>query len=151
MAKYKYMWLAVFDDGRIIRQHPEDKYSKHDPEAETNPTSFRDYQDYCEEHNPKEFVLYNDSEKEYGVLFSERPVIYTRKIYAGDNGIIIRPPEAIYREPEALTNVRVIYYRNMETTITTDGRQNTKVLGYVIGYQGLDKNGNNRQKKITVI
>jgi len=151
MAKYKYMWLAVFDDGRIIRQHPEDLYSKHNPEAEWNPTSFRDYQDYCEKHNPKEFVLYNDSEKEYGVLFSERPVIYTRKIYAGDNGIIIRPPEAIYREPEALTNVRVIYYRKMEAKMIDGVLGEPKCVGFELGYQGLDAEGNNRQKTISVI
>ena len=67
------------------------------------------------------------------------------KNWASDKTIIL------HREKRELSDIRVIYYRNMETTITTAGERNTKVLGYVIGYQGLDKNGNNRQKKITVI
>ena len=154
MAKYKYMWLAVFDDGKIIRQHPEDLYSKHNPEAETNPTSFRDYLDYCEEHKPKEFVIYNEGEKEYGVLLDidgGHPAIYSRKIYAGDYGIIIRPPEVIHREEEKLDNIRVIYYRSMEAQIT-DGVMGQPVCkGFVIGYQGIDADGNNRQKTITVL
>lgn len=154
MAKYKYMWLAVFEDGKIIRQHPEDLYSKHDPKAEHNPTSFKDYLDYCEGHTPSEFVIYNEGEKEYGVLFDIKgghPAIYSRKIYAGDYGIIIRPPEVIYREPEKLKNIRVIYYRSMEAPIT-DGVMGEPVCkGFVIGYQGIDADGNNRQKTITVI
>ena len=45
----KYKWIANFKKKAII-QPDDDRYSKYDPEAEWNPSSFRDFQDYFDEH-----------------------------------------------------------------------------------------------------
>lgn len=37
----RYLWTAVFDDGTELKQPKNDHYSKHDKEAETNPSAFR--------------------------------------------------------------------------------------------------------------
>jgi hypothetical protein len=57
----------------------------------------------------------------------------------------------LHREKRPLTNVRIIYYRNMEAAIVDGVVGEPRVLSYTLGYQGIDKNGNNRQKTITVI
>ena len=147
----KYRWVAKFKKKTIV-QPTDDRYSKYNPNADWNPSSFRDFVDYFEGGHAEElerFEIFSE-EGSFWVDFTKKghPVIMCRKAgknWARDKEIIL------HREKRELENIRVIYYRNMETTITTDGRQNTKVLGNVIGYQGLDKNGNNRQKKITVI
>ena len=49
-SKFKYLWRAVFQK-KTITQHPEDKYSRHNPDAEWNPSSFRDFQNYFDNHS----------------------------------------------------------------------------------------------------
>ena len=147
----KYKWVARFKK-KTICQPSDDRYSKYDPKSEYNPSSFRDFLDYFEGGHSEElgsFELWSDGDC-YMVDFTKKGhpeirMLKKGKNWASDKTIIL------HREKRELSDIRVIYYRNMETTITTAGERNTKVLGYVIGYQGLDKNGNNRQKKITVI
>lgn len=146
----KYRWLAAFNR-KHIAQPADDKYSKHNPEAEWNPSSFRDFQDYFDEHENElqTFELWSDDDM-YRVDFSDmsKPVIkHTIKghNWASDKTSIL------HREKRPLHDVRVIYYRKMQMTIKNGQASSPEVLGYVIGYQGLDENGNNRQKSITVI
>jgi hypothetical protein len=39
----------------------------------------------------------------------------------------------------------------MEMKVENGHMSSPEVVGYVLGYQGIDKNGNNRQKTITVL
>lgn len=148
-SKFKYLWRAVFAK-KIITQHPEDKYSKHNPEAEWNPSSFRDFQDYFDK-NPNELMSFELVSKDsiYTVDLSRpwSPTIYSD--IEGRWGNITHT--LLHREKRPLRDVRIIYYRNMENTIIDGELSEPRVLGYVLGYQGLDENGNNRQKTITVI
>ena len=149
-SKLKYLWRASFKKKNIL-QHPQDLYSKYDPEAEYNPSSFRDFQEYFDEHKDEleSFGLWSDKDC-YLVDFTktgypEIRMLRKGKNWASDKTIIL------HREKRPLTNVRVIYYRNMEATIVDGVVGEPRVLSYTLGYQGIDKNGNNRQKTITVI
>lgn len=148
--KFKYIWRANFRR-KIITQHPLDLYSKHDPEAEWNPSSFRDFMDYFEGHKSEldMFGLWSDNDC-YLVDFTKEgypmiKVIKKGKNWASDKEIIL------HREKRELSDIRVIYYRTMENTIVDGKLGEPRVVSYSIGYQGLDRNGNNRQKVITVI
>lgn len=148
--KFKYLWRANFRK-KVITQHPQDLYSKHDPKAEYNPSSFRDFQDYFDEHKSEldMFGLWSDKDC-YLVDFTKDghptiKMIKKGKYWAGDKEIILR------REKRELSDIRPIYYRQMENTIVDGVFGEPRVLGYVLGYQGIDKNGNSRKKMITVI
>lgn len=148
-SKFKYLWRANFLK-RTITQHPEDRYSRFDPEAEWNPSSFRDFQNYFNGHSGEllSFELVGD-----GIVYTIDlarpwcPIIYSdeKKRWGAEEHTLI------HREKRPLRDVRIIYYRKMEADVTNGLVGEPRVAGYVIGYQGLDSNGNNRQKVITVI
>ena len=147
--QFKYLWSAKFANGHIVRQHPNDLYSKHNPKASHNPSSFRDFLDYVESHPDVpvvEFKLSN-KDKTYTVGFEQpgRPVIY----YDENNkyGIPTKHYEW-FKCKRDLTNIRPIYYRQMELDILTGEK---RCLGFVIGFQGNEPNGNNYQKTINVL
>lgn len=147
--QFKYLWSAKFANGHIVRQHPNDLYSKHNPKASHNPSSFRDFLDYVESHPDVpvvEFKLSN-KDKAYTVGFEQpgRPVIY----YDENNkyGIPTKHYEW-FKCKRDLTNIRPIYYRQMELDILTGEK---RCLGFVIGFQGNEPNGNNYQKTINVL
>lgn len=146
---FAYLWRAEFSNGKKITQDPEDLYSKHDNKAEYNPSSFRDFLDYQEEHpNVRlvKFCIFNN-DKTYTVSFEnpKRPVIY----YDENNryGIPTKHYEW-FKCKRDLENVRPIYYRRMEKNLQT---QETKILHYVIGFQGNEENGNNFKKELKVV
>ena len=146
---FKYLWGARFANGHTITQHPNDLYSKHNPKATYNPSSFRDFLDYVEKHPDvpvKEFRLFN-KDKSYTVSFEnpKRPVIY----YDENNkyGIPTKHYEW-FKCKRDLTNIRPIYYRRMEIDVMTGEK---RVLHYAIGFQGNEPNGNNYQKVMNVL
>jgi hypothetical protein len=148
-SKFKYLWRANFIK-KTITQHPEDKYSGYDPDAEWNPSSFRDFQNYFDGHSG-ELVSFELVSKDatYTVDLT-RP--WCPMIYVDERGRWGSEKHTlIHREKRPLTNVRVIYYRNMETTIENGIFGKPRVVSYALGYQGLDDKGNCRKKVITVI
>lgn len=148
-SKFKYLWRAVFLK-KTITQHPEDKYSRHNPGAEWNPSSFRDFQNYFDGHSG-ELISFELVGKDatYTVDLT-RP--WCPMIYVDERGRWGSEKHTlIHREKRPLRDVRIIYYRNMENTIVDGVFGEPRVLGYVIGYQGIDENGNSRKKMITVI
>lgn len=148
-SKFKYLWRANFIK-KTITQHPEDKYSVHNPDAEYNPSSFRDFQNYFDGHSGEliSFELVG-KDKKYTVDLTRPwcPVIYCDEENRWGNN----KHTLLHREKRPLRDVRIIYYRNMETTIVDGVFGEPRVVGYVLGYQGLDDNGNSRKKMITVI
>ena len=147
--KFKYLWSARFANGHTITQHPQDLYSKHNPKVSHNPSSFRDFLDYVESHPDVpvvEFKLSN-KDKAYTVGFEQpgRPVIY----YDENNkyGIPTKHYEW-FKCKRDLTNIRPIYYRQIEMDLLTGEK---RCLGFVIGFQGNEPNGNNYQKTINVL
>lgn len=148
-SKFKYLWRANFIK-KTITQHPEDKYSGYKPDAEWNPSSFRDFQNYFDNHSG-ELVSFELVSKDatYTVDLT-RP--WCPMIYVDERGRWGSEKHTlIHREKRPLRDVRIIYYRNMENTIVDGVFGEPRVVGYVLGYQGIDKNGNSRKKMITVI
>ena len=148
-SKFKYLWRANFIK-KTITQHPEDKYSGYNPDAEYNPSSFRDFQNYFDGHSG-ELISFELVGKDitYTVDLT-RP--WCPMIYVDERGRWGSEKHTlIHREKRPLRDVRIIYYRNMEATIVDGIFGEPRVLGYVLGYQGLDENGNSRKKMITVI
>lgn len=148
-SKFKYLWRANFIK-KTITQHPDDKYSRHNPDAEWNPSSFRDFQNYFDGHSG-ELVSFElvGKDKKYTVDLARQwcPIIYLDE--KGRWGS--EKHTLLHREKRPLRDVRIIYYRNMETTINNGLAGEPRVLGYVIGYQGLDEKGNSRKKEIVVV
>lgn len=146
---FKFLWRAEFSDGKKIVQHPEDLYSKHNPQAEYNPSSFRDILDYQEAHrNAKlmKFCLFNDRET-YTVSFEseKRPEIY----YDASNKYGIQTKHyRLFSCKRDLSNVRPIYYRRMSINLQT---QEKTLLFYTLGFQGTEENGRNFKEEIKVI
>ena len=148
-SKFKYLWRAVFQK-KTITQHPEDKYSRYNPDAEWNPSSFRDFQNYFDGHSG-ELISFELVGKDatYTVDLT-RP--WCPMIYVDERGRWGSEKHTlIHREKRPLRDVRIIYYRNMEAKVVDGVFGEPRVLRYVIGYQGLDENGNSRKKMITVI
>lgn len=150
-VKFKYLWKAVFKN-RVITQHPLDLYSKHDPKAEYNPSSFRDFQDYFDKHQEEleSFNLIDKSGTMYVVDFHKKGLPTIEKIEYG-RSYFSNNPTILHREKRELKDIRVIYFRNMEVQATNGVFGEPRVLSYTLGYQGIDKNGNNRQKTIVVV
>lgn len=148
-SKFKYLWKANFIK-KTITQHPEDKYSGYDHDAEWNPSSFRDFQNYFDGHSGElmSFELVGDGIK-YTVDLTRAwcPIIYSDEEGRWGNN----KHTLLHREKRPLRNVRIIYYRNMETTIENGVFGKPRVVSYALGYQGLDDKGNCRKKVITVI
>lgn len=146
----KYRWVALFKK-KMIKQPLDDKYSKHDPTAEWNPSSFRDFQDYFDEHqNELELFHLISEDADYAVDLTDpgKPKILETKRgshWGADKTAIL------HREKRPLSDIRIIYYRKMELKVINGQASSPEVSGYVLGYQGTDKNGNNRQKVITVL
>ena len=148
-SKFRYLWRAVFKK-RVIRQHPEDRYSKHVDGAEYNPSSFRDFQEYFDKH--QEELEYFELVGESSVLTVDLFRPWAPVIYIDEYGRYgSHKKTVLHKEKRPLKDVRIIYYRNMETTIVDGNMGEPKVIGYTVGYQGTDSNGNNRKKTVTVI
>lgn len=146
---FKYLWQGKFSDGHIVRQHPEDKYSKHDPNAISNPSSFRDFLDYASEHPEArvvEFSLFNEKET-YTVSFAdpEKPAILCDvKNRYGD----VTKHYELVKCKRNLQNARPIYYRRVEMNLQTGDKLITK---FVVGFQGNEANGRNYKKTVDVL
>ena len=148
-SEFKYLWRANFIK-KTITQHPEDKYSGYNPDAEWNPSSFRDFQNYFDGHSGElvSFELVSE-DKVYTVDLTRNwcPIIYSDEEGRWGNNI----HTLLHREKRPLRDVRIIYYRKMENTVVDGVLGEPRVVGYVLGYQGIDKNGNSRKKMITVV
>lgn len=145
-SKFKYLWQAVFVDdnggSHTITQPPDDKYSKHDPEAEWNPSAFRDFQEYFDNHQDelREFRL--DGEKDSWILSLQHATVTIFHAYKDEDGW---HRDIVHSEERHLENIRPIYYRKCESQIVGGELVGSTVLGYVIGYQGNLPSGENVQ------
>lgn len=150
----KYTWTGYFDDGKILEQPEDDRYSKHDDNAEHNPSSFRDLLDHMDKAKLIYFDI-NDGTFAYGV---DLP---TGRF--GINGTWF----SLESLEEPLTDRKLVYWRGVQRddviesvdvqqedgtitkeVVTTQGEP--YVDGYFFGYEGKNRSGNNVQKVIRV-
>lgn len=140
--KLSWIWQAMFYDGdevHTITQPEDDRYSKHDDSAEWNPSSYRDFLDYFEEHKDElKFFNLGNLEKLniVSVNFVNRK--HPRIEGYGNNYL------------GELDDAQPIYYRQMQNTAVNGVFGEPKVVAYVVGYQGKDKNGRNIQRTLRI-
>lgn len=148
---FKFLWKATFK-GKVICQHPDDKYSKFDPEASYNPSSFRDFLDYFEK-KPDELIKFELVSPTTSVIveLDDHPSKPCILMDAKNKWGTYTKKSILHSEKRVLKDVRIIYYREMEAPIKDGVFGEPKVKSFVVGYQGLDENGNNRQKTVSVI
>lgn len=156
-APLKYLWTGYFDDGKVLEQPEDDRYSKHDDAADHNPTAFRDLLDYCSKANLIYFDI-NDGTFAYGVDLPTGNF--------GINGTWFN----IEDQDEPLSDRKIVFWREVlkKTHISREktGEQNEKgedlyrdvivedepyVNAYYFGYKGKNAKGKEVVKTIRVM
>lgn len=140
-APLKYIWTAYFDDGVILEQPADDRYSKHDENAEHNPSAFRDIID----HQKKAKLIYfdiNDGTFAYGV---DLP---TGRF--GINGTWFS-----LETDDVLKDRKLDYWRGVQRddVFNPDGsvtEGEPYVYAYFFGYTGTNSKGEKVQKVIRI-
>ena len=145
--KLDWRWQAIFynenledDDAVFITQPEDDRYSKHDDNADWNPSSYRDFLDYFKGHKDElyQFRLFNkNTNSEVVVDFSDlnKPyIIGEATLYDG-----------------YLANAQPVYYRKMKNEAINGVFGEPQVQSYVVGFQGQLENGKNFQHTIEVV
>lgn len=78
--KLEYLWTAIFDNGHVINQPLDDKYSKHDDNAEHNKSAFQDILDYQENHKLNTFMITDGNIRHSVYLDNNKKLIYYRDV-----------------------------------------------------------------------
>lgn len=133
---FYYEWSAMFDDGTVITQPQDDKYSKHDDSLEHNPSSFQDILDKLEESPLASFSL-----KSVDGAYSHILDMTTRVFTINGSDVHLERPG------EDLQDIKLIYYRSMEQR---PDEEKPRVVSYNFGYFGKDANGRNVEKVVTI-
>ena len=134
---FYYLWTAIFADGTRIQQPSNDRYSKHDDNAEYNPSAFRDILDKQQESELIGFEL-----KSVDGLHACFLNMQSRSFVIDSNRIWLERPG------EELTDIKLIYFRTMEST---SKNPEPRVVAYNFGYAGKDsRSGKIVEKVITI-
>lgn len=143
------LWSAVFEDGHIIDQPQDDKYSKHDETAEWNPSSFRDLLEYEEISKLKWFHLL-ETKKRSVTIRNGHDVTSHARIWAlnaqtGDfylDGVK-------FRLDDWQGDRKLIYFRKMLRDNIDGEWQEPRVASYNFGYE-YNENGKTVKRIITI-
>lgn len=129
----KYLWSGIFANGVVIDQSADDKYSKHDDEAEWNPSAFRDLLDYQSVCTLKLFQL-----GDYSVNLTTGEWVVDNKHFFMD-------------ENDINSERKLIYFRTMQR-LNNDGvwDEEPTVVSYTFGYEYKNSKGINQTRTITI-
>ncbi len=137
----KYLWTAAFEDGHIISQPADDRYSKHDDTAEWNPSAFRDVQEYSESPLSAFALSFVGKPNDGFSVFLRNGLFFIDADFMSKFFKLEKPGEDII-------NRKLIYYRTRTANMVT-GEQ--KIESYTFGYQGFNKTtGKTVEKTITI-
>jgi len=131
----KYLWEATFNDDHMISQPADDRYSKHNDEAEHNPSAFRDLLDYQETSPLQTFALVGQDRQIYAVS------LQTGEFFVNGTTFMLDQPL------EELTDRKLIYFRTKRMDMQT---REQYTHSYTLGYEGTNAKGKREQKMITV-
>lgn len=135
-AKLTKLWKAYFPNGASIFQNKDDRYSKHDDNAEHNPSAFRDILDYP--LDPYWFTLEDETKTVAGVDLSE-------------GKFIVGPDYNWFSlESEPLTDRKLIYFRDINWEQIDGVTQDPYVVRYAIGYEGKNPEGKIEKKVLYI-
>ena len=70
----KYIWTGYFEDGKVLEQPADDRWSKHDDANDHNFTAFRDLLDYT-----MEYIKQND-QVDYPRMYSIAPLYHNKLV-----------------------------------------------------------------------
>lgn len=132
----KYLWSAVMEDGFVINQPFDDRYSKHDDNAEWNPSAFRDILEY--DKPVSIFMLYEPFTASVWSLN-----LHTGTFY--HNGV-----KTLQKRAVKPTEPKLVYYRNVEQNYIDGEAQEPEVVEYCFGFEYKKKDGTNGQKLVTL-
>lgn len=122
MTKLKYLWKTTFEDGTVIKQPEDDRYSKHSDGAEWNPSAFRDILDYEGSGHVIELfeLVSNDGTERVGVdLKTGEFIMNNDKFYLEDINADVK-------------SRKLVYYRTMMKDVITG---NQSCIAYNFGYE----------------
>ena len=131
LKHFNYLWTGYFNNGHIIEQPEDDKYSKHDDNSEYNPSSFRDLLEYTE----SKLVLFKLKSKDKEILVN---------LITGDitiNDVVFTTNDVV--------NPKLIYYRDIEKDFINGQPIDERIVAYNVGYEYLI-NGKNKQNIIRI-
>lgn len=132
----KYTWYASFEDGHLLTQPDDDKYSKHKDGADWNPSSFRDILDYEEKSRLQTFSIVSDGDYEiYMNLVTGEFAI------DGNSFRLDKKGDTVKR--------KLIFFRDVEQNFVDGVAQEPEVVAYNIGYE-YKENGKNVKRIITI-
>lgn len=135
----KYLWSAVFVDRHEINQPEDDRYSKHDDEAEHNPSAFRDVLEYMEDMPLLTFTLKGDGE------------IYATNLQTGEFAIVYHNGYSKFSlEDTPLTDRKVIFFRQVQQHTVGGETLPPQVARYILGYEGKNAQGETEKKVIYI-
>lgn len=140
-TKLKYLWSAYFEDGAILHQNKEDKYSKHVEGAEHNPSAFRDILDYQEKSPLSQFCL---NEVQGDAYYS----VYLRDGVFGAS--LDHAPAEFSLEDTPLIDRKLIFFRQVQQNWINGVAQEPRVARYCIGYEGKNPQGKVEKKVIYI-
>ena len=137
----KYRWTAYFEDGKVMEQPEDDRYSKHDDTAEYNPSSFRDLLEY-EEKSKLIYFDINDGTFAYGVDMPSGRF--------GINGTWFS-----LETDESLAKRKLIYWRGVQKDDKLHANGEVAegepyVYAYFFGYTGINSKGERVQKVVRI-
>jgi len=146
----QYLWTAWFDDGTVIKQPADDRYSKHEDDADNNPSAFRDIIDHQKKANLIYFDI-NDDVFAYGIdLPSGRFGINGTWFSLEDISNPIKDRKLIYyRTVDKDIVLNTVVEKDGKTTTTIDEKE-PRVIAYYFGYEGKNASGKIETKVIRI-
>jgi len=135
MRQYSVIWVAQFQDGRVLRQF--------------------DDEDQTREHLFKEVLDHQEDLTLFNLCNLDTKTMYRLNLETGIVHIIKQSSFVHNPEPDHSTKkVRLIYFRRMEKKMEFDGREMSEsepvVKAYFLGYQYNDELGKNHKMLLQV-
>jgi hypothetical protein len=134
----KYLWTAIFEDGHIIAQPEDDRYTKHDDTADHNPSAFRDILDY-QDKSPLEHFLLVPPEDDTQLVSLD---LTTGEFSLGGFPFKLNCETSVDR--------KLIYFRNIAQDYIDGVAQDPYVESYNVGFEYKNKDGRTVKRIITV-
>ena len=131
----RYLWKSYHEDGTIIEQPEDDRYSKHDDSVDWNPSAFRDVQD--QESPVRVFQLLDSTAGEsFSVNLKDGLFNCGRGYFSLEN--------------TPLKNRKLIYFREVEQAYENGQLGEANIVRYAIGYEGKNIEGKIEKKVIYI-